>query len=56
MNLSRRYIVACHRSGKKYPDAPLGQVIANKSKKRAIMRKHGGRKALVTRTPLKSEE
>ena len=40
----------------KYPDAPLGEVIAKKSKKRAIMRKHGGRKALVTRTPLKSEE
>ena len=55
MNLSRRYIVACHRSGKN-PDAPLGEVIANKSRKRTIMRKHGGRKALVTRTPLKSEE
>jgi hypothetical protein len=40
----------------KYPDAPLGEVIANKSRKRTIMRKHGGRKALVTRTPLKSEE
>lgn len=40
----------------KYPDAPLGEVIANKSRKRAIMRKHGGREALITITPLKSKE
>ena len=40
----------------KYPDAPLGEVVATKSGRRAIMRKHGGREALKTRTPLKSEE
>ena len=34
----------------KYPDAPLGEVVAKKSKDRAVMRKHGGRKAL--RTPI----
>jgi hypothetical protein len=40
----------------KYPDAPLGEVIAKKSRKRAIMRQNGGRKALITRTVLKSED
>ena len=40
----------------KYPDATLGEVVAKKSRKRAIMRKHGGREALITRTPLKTEE
>ena len=40
----------------KYPDAPLGEVVAKKSKDRAVMRKHGGRMALRTiRTP-KPEE
>jgi hypothetical protein len=34
----------------KYPDAPLAEVIANKSRKRKIMREHGGREALITRT------
>ncbi|HEV8429520.1 MAG TPA: hypothetical protein VGQ41_16590 [Pyrinomonadaceae bacterium] len=38
----------------KYPDAPLGQVIAEKSRKRAIMRQHGGREALITLTVRKS--
>lgn len=35
----------------KYPDAPLGEVVERKSRNRAIMREHGGRKALklVTR-------
>src|SRR2546430_3118702 len=36
----------------KYPDAPLGEVIANKSRKRKIMRENGGRDALITRTSL----
>ena len=36
----------------KYPDAPLGKVIADKSRKRAIMREHGGREALITRIHL----
>ena len=40
----------------KYPDAPLGQVIAEKSRKRAIMRQHGGREALNVRTVLKPKE
>jgi hypothetical protein len=40
----------------KYPDAPLGEVVAKKSRQRAIMRKHGGRKALITRTPPQAEE
>ena len=41
----------------KYPDAPLGKVIAKKSKDRAVMRKHGGRRALITiRVPKKQEE
>lgn len=44
------------REWEKYPDAPLGEVIAKKSRKRAIMRKHGGRAALITRKLLKSEE
>ena len=34
----------------KYPDPPLGEVIANKSRKRKIMRENGGREALITRT------
>jgi hypothetical protein len=32
----------------KYPDAPLREVIAKKSRERAIMRKQGGRSALRT--------
>ena len=40
----------------KYPDAPLGKVVAENSRKRDIMRKHGGRKALITRTLPESEE
>ncbi len=32
----------------KMPDAPLREVIAKKSRDRAVMRKHGGRKALRT--------
>jgi len=40
----------------KYPDAPLGQVIAKKSRKRAIMRRHGGREALIVRTERKSKD
>jgi hypothetical protein len=40
----------------KYPDAPLGEVVAKKSRKRAIMRTHGGREALITRTPAKPED
>lgn len=41
----------------KYPDAPLGEVIAKKSKDRAVMRKHGGRRALITiQTPKKQED
>jgi hypothetical protein len=40
----------------KYPDAPLGEVVAKKSRKRAIMREHGGREALITRTPVKHED
>src|SRR5262245_26653740 len=30
----------------KYPDAPLGRVVADKARKRKIMREHGGREAL----------
>jgi hypothetical protein len=35
----------------KFPDAPLGEVVPRKSRNRAIMQEHGGRKAfkLVTR-------
>jgi hypothetical protein len=44
------------REWQKYPDVPLGEVVAKKSKERAIMRKHGGREALITKTPLKSGE
>ncbi len=40
----------------KIPDAPLREVVAKKSRKRAIMRKHGGREALITRTPVKRED
>ena len=40
----------------KYPDAPLCEVVAKKSRERDIMRKHGGRKALITIRPLKSGE
>jgi hypothetical protein len=32
----------------KYPDAPLGEVVARKSRNRVIMQEHGGRKALKT--------
>jgi hypothetical protein len=38
---------ASHEWGK-YPDAPLGEVVARKSRNRAIMQEHGGRKALKT--------
>jgi hypothetical protein len=33
----------------KHPDAPLAEVIADKSRKRKVMREHGGREALITR-------
>jgi hypothetical protein len=33
----------------KHPDAPLGEVIADKSRKRKTMREHGGREALIDR-------
>jgi hypothetical protein len=33
----------------KYPDAPLGEVVADKSRKRKVMRENGGRSALITR-------
>jgi hypothetical protein len=32
----------------KYPDAPLGEVVARKSRNRAIMQEHEGRKAIKT--------
>ena len=38
------------RHWEKHPDAPLGEVIAEKSRKRKIMREHGGRDALIIRT------
>ena len=41
---------------KKYPDAPLGEVLAKKSRSRKIMRENGGREALITRTILNTEE
>jgi hypothetical protein len=44
------------RGWEKYPDAPLGEVVAKKSKERATMRKRGGREALITKTPVKSGE
>jgi hypothetical protein len=31
----------------KHPDAPLGEVVARKSRNRAIMQEHGGRTALI---------
>ncbi|MBK9153060.1 MAG: hypothetical protein IPM25_02370 [Chloracidobacterium sp.] len=37
---------------KKYPDAPLGEVIADKERRRKIMRENGGRSALRTITKL----
>src|SRR5262245_1699938 len=40
----------------KYPDAPLGEVIAKKSRKRKIMRENGGRSALITRVHVVREE
>jgi hypothetical protein len=40
----------------KHPDAPLGEVVAKKSRHRAIMREHGGREALITRTTGKRED
>jgi hypothetical protein len=48
-----------HRAPKeweKYPDTPLREVVAKKSKDRAVMRKHGGRKALRTLSKPKPEE
>src|SRR5215470_10705939 len=35
----------------KFRDAPLGEVLARKIRKRAITQKHGGRDALITRLP-----
>ena len=40
----------------KHRDAPLGEVIAEKSRKRMIMRKRGGREALIIRTVPKPKE
>lgn len=40
----------------KHPDAPLGEVIAQKSQKRKIMREHGGREAMITRTAVVLEK
>ena len=40
----------------KYPDAPLSEIIAKKLRRRAIMQKHGGREALITRTLLSPKE
>ena len=40
----------------KHRDAPLGEVIADKSRKRKIMREHGGREALIIRYPPVSAE
>jgi len=40
----------------KTPDAPLGKVLAEKSRRRKIMRENGGRDALVTRITLNTEE
>jgi hypothetical protein len=36
----------------KYPDEPLGEVIAKKSRNRKIMREHCGREALIHGTPV----
>jgi hypothetical protein len=44
------------REWEKYPDAPLREVVARKSTDRAVMRKHGGRRALITRRTPKPEE
>ena len=41
---------------KKYPDAPLGEVVAKKSRKRAIARKHAGGKTVIPATARKPEE
>lgn len=41
---------------KKYPDAPLAEVIASKSEDRAVMREQGGRSALVSITWVEPEE
>jgi hypothetical protein len=40
----------------KHRDAPLGEVIAEKTRKRKIMREHGGREALIIRIIPKSKE
>lgn len=40
----------------KYPDEPLGKVVANKARKRKIMRDYGGREALRFRAaPIERE-
>jgi hypothetical protein len=53
MNLDRGYIIELRKSGRDNPDTPLGEVIAKKSRQRAIMGRRGGCKALITRTPVK---
>ena len=40
----------------KHPDAPLGEVIAEKTRQRKIMREHGGRDALIIRSVPKPKE
>ncbi len=40
----------------KSPDAPLAEVVAKKARKRKIMRDHGGREALITRTSVGLEK
>ena len=40
----------------KYPDEPLGRVVADKARERKIMREHGGREALIFRpAPVKQK-
>jgi hypothetical protein len=41
---------------RKDPDAPLGKVVAEKSRTRKIMRERGGREVLITRTVPNTEE
>ncbi len=46
--IESRVIQKAPHEWEKYPDAPLGEVVARKSRNRAIMQEHGSRKALKT--------
>ena len=55
-HIEERLNLKAPKQWKKGPDAPLGEVTAQKSLNRKIMQEKGGREALITRTVITKEE